>query len=206
MIIIKGHVIAGIVLAGITCGMGQTNIYLCLTNNSLLNGELVQITDSNVVVAIEGRHQSFSTNQIRWQEVKIKPPSVQVVAAAATPTSAPTSAPAAAASSPLKSTMSEEELRAQLNSPKGQALLKQVHDNMIGSDRDPRAQKASEYYYKTMQAFAEGKIGLAEIQRQSQDKLDQLSDYQAEMSMDPQQERWEGYRDVLEQFSRQPVQ
>lgn len=101
---------------------------------------------------------------------------------------------------------SEADLRAELKSPAGQALLQQIHDALIGSEKDPRAQKASAYYFQTMKAFADGKIGLADIQAQSQQMLGKLKEYRKEMEQDPQHERWATYQQFLEQFSHQPLE
>jgi hypothetical protein len=97
-------------------------------------------------------------------------------------------------------------MRALLQTPEAQILLKSVADIYIGAGADPQTAAARESYYGAMQQFASGSIGISDIQGSAQGMLGQLHNCQKEMNKDPQAARWNGYQQTLQQFvnSRQP--
>ena len=100
---------------------------------------------------------------------------------------------------------SEDEMRALLQTPEAQILLKSVADTYIGAGADPQTAAARESYYGAMQQFASGSIGISDIQGSAQGMLGQLHNCQKEMNKDPQAARWNGYQQTLQQFVN-PVQ
>ena len=91
-------------------------------------------------------------------------------------------------------------MRGLLQTPEGQALVKDMADAYIGAGTDAGTTSARESYLNMVQQFQSGGIGVAEIQGQAQDVLGQLGKYDKELNNDPNAEEWKQYKEILQGF------
>ncbi|HTA29657.1 MAG TPA: hypothetical protein VK731_04200 [Candidatus Cybelea sp.] len=182
-----------------------THITLGLTNGSLLSGLLISQSSSNFVVSLAlDERTNIARSKVSWSELKTNTP---------VPISPPGSllgAQALLASNSIAAEFnkphSEDEMRAMLRTPEGAALLKSVCDEIIGPGADPATKAATETYFKTMQEFADGKIGIVELQVQAQTALGTLSQGPAQTGDDAQADRWNAFKEILQSFVSEPAQ
>jgi len=200
-------------LASLQLATGQTNITLCLTNNSLLNGTLVQESDSNLVVTIDGLNTVFGKEQIRWQQRKIvkTPPSGESVADTSRPIPANSSPPVAtsgnspelvagqaAMTSPTDYTQALEAVRQKVIAPRKLEAYKEMKmvdgkwqlvvdpDSKAGAER---YKKANGYYDQTMSGVMNGSVSQDSLVQQAKSVLADCDKYKEERKNDPQYEK-----------------
>ena len=65
---------------------------------------------------------------------------------------------------------------------------------------------ATETYFKTMQEFADGKIGIVELQVQAQTALGNLNQGAAQTGDNSQADRWNAFKEILQNFVSEPAQ
>ena len=181
---------------------GESLVFLGLTNKSLVNGTLLRQTQTNLIISVGGEEMSIPRSQISWLQIKAKPVPVAVTNSPASGLVANTNQ--AAPSAPGLTSdhaQTEAEMRAELKTPEGQALMKKVAEQFFGTETDPRARQAADMFAKTMQDFSDGKLSVADLQRTSQAALEKMNSYKGEMLSDPQAQRWTAYKQLLENFT-----
>jgi hypothetical protein len=186
----------------------HTNVTVALTNRSIVSGALISQSSSNITIASFGEQMNIPRSLISAYELRAVPAAQQVDVDTGqwTDRSTRTSqAPPNAILAECFKPHSESEMRTLLQTPEGQILLKNVSDSYIGAGTDPQTMAAKDSYFKVMQEFASGGIGIAEIQSSAQDTLGQLNKYAPEMSTDPQAARWIDSKEKLQWFTRQPA-
>ena len=192
---------------------GQTNITLCLTNNSLLNGTLVQESGSNLVVSIDGLNTVFGKEQIRWQQRKIikTPPSGETFTEASRPSLASGPVPVAtsgnspdlvasptAMTSPTDYAQALEEVRQKVIAPRKLEAYKEMKmvDGKWQLVVDPnskagaeRYKKANAYYDQTMPGVMNGSVSQDSLVQQAKSVLADCDKYKEERKNEPQYEK-----------------
>ena len=173
-----------------------TRIMLALTNGSLLAGVLVSQSSSNFVVSTgAGQNTNIARSKVNWFELKASP------AVAPQPPAAVSHSIAAEFNKPH----SESEMRAMLHTPEGAALLKSICEQFIGPGTDAETKAATDTYFKTVQEFADGKIGIADIQNLAQSAMGELNERPQGTNGDPQAAQWNAYKQILQGFIAQPA-
>jgi hypothetical protein len=175
-----------------------TRIMLGLTNGSLVGGFLVSQSPSNFVVSTSGGEgMNIARSKVSWFKLTANP-------------SAPSAGPAARATGPdaleaeFNKPHTEEEMRAMLRTPEGAALVKNICQQIIGSGADAQTKAATESYFKTVQEFEDGKIGIVELQVSAQTALGNLSQRPGQTN-DPQAAEWNDFKQILQGFIAQPA-
>jgi len=119
-----------IVLTSQSHTAAHTNAILVLTNQSLMSGVLVSQSSSNIVISSFGEQISFSNSQIRSCDLKFVPAAQPAAALAGSGQPAyPSGQTSSATVGPLAECFqphSEDEMRALLQTPEAQILLKSV--------------------------------------------------------------------------------
>jgi hypothetical protein len=184
---------------------GATRIMLALTNGSLVAGVLVSQSSSNFVVSTGGgQNMNIARNQVNWFELKnspaMAPPGTAALAGASQPPATVSRSIAAEFNKPH----SESEMRALLRTPEGAALFKSICDQYIGSGTDAQTKAASDYYFKTVQEFADGKIGIVDIQGLAQTMMGELNEHPPQTNNNPQAAQLNAYKQILQGFIAQP--
>jgi hypothetical protein len=173
-----------------------TRIMLALTNGSLMAGVLVSQSSSNFVVSTgAGQNTNIARSKVNWFELQASP-------AVATQPTAPAAHSIAAE---FNKPHSESEMRAMLHTPEGAALLKSICEQYIGSGTDPDTKAATEYYFKTVQEFADGKLGIADIQSLAQSAMGELNEHPQGTNGGPQAAQLNAYKQILQGFISQPT-
>jgi hypothetical protein len=183
-----------------------TRIMLALTNGSLVAGVLVSQSSSNFVVSTgAGQNTNIARNKVNWFELKaspvVAPPGAAALASAPQPPAAASHSIAAEFNKPH----SEDEMRAMLRTPEGAALLKSICDQYIGSGNDPQTKAASDYYFKTVQEFADGKLGIVDIQGLAQTMMGELNEHPPGTNGNPQATQLDAYKQILQGFISRPA-
>lgn len=183
-----------------------SRITLALTNDSLVTGLLVSQSPSNFVVSTAGgQRMNIARGSVRWSKLAaspvVQPPEALALAGAPQLTGAASNSITAEFNQPH----TEEEMRTMLRTPEGAALLKSVCDGVIGPGADPQTKAATESYFKTVQAFEDGKIGIAELQVRAQTALGKLNQRQEQTDEDPPAARWDAFKQILQGFIAQPA-
>jgi hypothetical protein len=170
------------------------HITLALTNGSTVAGVLVSQSVSNFVVSTAGG-QRLDIARGQVSSFKLK----------AGPAVAPPAAAANSIAAEFNKPHTEEEMRAMLRTPEGAALLKSICDQYIGPGADPQTKAAAATYFKTVQEFEEGKIGIVELQVSAKTALGKLNANRLPTNDDPQAARLNAYQQILQQFIAQPA-
>jgi hypothetical protein len=183
----------------------STRIMLGLTNGSLVGGLLVSQSPSNFVVSTSGgESMNIARGKVSWFKLTASP-SAPPAGAAARPGGPPLSgAGPDALEAEFNKPHTEEEMRAMLRTPEGAALVKNICQQIIGSGADAQTKAATETYFKTVQEFEEGKIGIVELQVSAQTALGNLSQ-RAGQTNDPQAAEWNDFKQILQGFIAQPA-
>jgi hypothetical protein len=170
------------------------HITLALTNGSSVAGVLVGQSVTNFVVSTAGG-QRLDIARGQVSSFKLE------AGAAIAPPAAPTNSIAAEFNKPH----TEEEMRAMLRTPEGAALLKSICDQYIGPGADPQTKAAAATYFKTVQEFEDGKIGIVELQVSAKTALGKLNANRPQTNGDPQAARLNAYEQILQDFIAQPA-
>ena len=174
----------------------STRIMLALTNGSLVAGVLVSQSSSNFVVSTGGGpNMNIARDKVNWFELKASPVAVPPAPAAVSHSIA----------AEFNKPHSESEMRALLRTPEGSALLKSICEQYIGSGTDAQTKAATETYFKTVQEFADGKLGIADIQSLAQSAMGELNEHPQGTNGDPQAARLNAYKQILQGFIAQPA-
>jgi hypothetical protein len=185
----------------------MTRITLALASGSFLTGVLVSQSSSNFVVSLAGgRRTHVPRANVKWFKLTASPAAqppaaIVLVGDPQLPAGVTSNSIAAEFNQPH----TEDEMRAMLRTPEGAALLKSVCDEIIGPGADAQTKAATESYFKTVQEFEDGKIGIVELQAQAQTALGKLNQSQEQINGDPQAARLDVFKQILQGFVAQPA-
>jgi hypothetical protein len=182
-----------------------TRIMLALTNGSLLAGVLVSQSSSNFVVSTGGGQNTIiARGKVNWFELKPGPAVTPPGPVASTGLPALAAAGSNSIAAEFNKPHTEDEMRAMLRTPEGAALIKSICGQYIGSGADPQTKAASEAYFKTVQEFEDGKLGIVELQGLAQATLGNLSESHPQTNGDPRAPSLDIYKQILQGFIAQP--
>jgi hypothetical protein len=181
----------------------HTNVLAALTNKAIVSGTLVTQSGSNIVISSFGEEMSIPRSLIKSYELTAVP-AIEQTAVDSGQVTYPSKQTSQAASNSILAECykphSESEMRSLLQTPAAQELLKNVANAYIGAGTDPQILAAKDSYFKTMQEFASGSIGISEIQSNARGVLGELDTYAPEMNADPQAARWNESKEKLKWF------
>jgi len=184
----------------------HTNVLAALTNKAIVSGTLVTQSSSNIVISSFGEEMNIPRSLIKSYELTVVPAIEQAAidSGQVTYQSKQTSpAPSNSILAECYKAHSESEMRSLLQTPEAQELLKNVANVYIGAGTDPQTLAAKDSYFKTMQEFASGSIGISEIQSSARGVLGELNTYAPELNADPQATRWNESKEKLTWFTGQ---
>jgi hypothetical protein len=184
----------------------RTNVLVALTNRSIVSGTLVTESSTNLVISSFGEEMNIPRSLIKSYELTAAPAIEQAAVDSGQLTYQSKQASPAASNSILAECYkhhSESEMRSLLQTPEAQELLNNVANAYIGASTDPQTLAARDSYFKTMQEFASGGIGISEIQSGARGVLGELDTYAPEMNADPQATRWNESKEKLKWFTGQ---
>jgi hypothetical protein len=184
----------------------HTNVLVALTNKAIVSGTLVASSSSNIVISSFGEETNIPRSLIKSYELMAVPAIEQAAVESGQLTYQSKQTSQTASNSILAECYkphSESEMRSLLQTPEAQELLKNVANSYIGAGTDPQTLAAKDSYFKTMQEFASGSIGISEIQSNARGVLGELDTYAPEMNADPQAARWNESKEKLKWFTGQ---